>query len=782
MRRRNLLVLFIFLFVLLVSLQFFLLYLLNKYELSFVIPNSIQRHLSNKIGTDSTDSKKVELSEQEVLPENNELSKEIYFLIDFVDVNEVTKIQLLLQQVVEPSILEKNFIILLSNHLKSEEENLKNELRKSILGKIEVIFTDPLQKASTWNTFIVNNLPIDSIIIFIKNSIPIKFDFTKTLHSLQKFKMIGSVIINPKTDTICSVGWQIRLQNDISIVLIPHLFGFHLSIFEDYKISKKRLEEDKFIHFPSFNGIVMKRSVFIDELKGFDQRLQRDFDFDLMFRLQYKEMSNDKNNLDENNLDFKMGYINIFEENNLIKSYFENELNGNEYLLTSGNLENKNEMIETLIVDRWKNYLIQFYFYQLKLKNSIIYYSSPLSTHSGYAQEAINNVIPLEGKVMIQLQDQDQLFEDSKGIESFNYPLNIKNTLIRMRDIQWNEMIEKKLPIFSIYHTIIPKFECPTFSSYCIGRSMFETNSLPFSWVNVCNGVVNEVWVPSTFNLQTFRNAGVNRKKTIAIPEGIDTRLFRPNIVNSNYIPLPVYKIDIENNEGTFKFLSIFEWTERKGPEILLSAYLNTFTSKDNVVLYIKSYINRNTLNNKKVKDGEEGLRYIVDKTVEELKLKNQDLPSIVLLTNTIPYEDMPSFYRAFDSFVLPSRGEGWGRPYLEAMASELTVIGTKWSGNLDFMNDGNSYLIDYTMERVRESPYINKDYSGHEWAKPSTEHLGKLMRHVYENKAEAKQKAIQGRKDVLNNFDNGIVANKFIERLGVVEQYYQLLKTRNVK
>jgi glycosyltransferase involved in cell wall biosynthesis len=42
---------------------------------------------------------------------------------------------------------------------------------------------------------------------------------------------------------------------------------------------------------------------------------------------------------------------------------------------------------------------------------------------------------------------------------------------------------------------------------------------------------------------------------------------------------------------------------------------------------------------------------------------------------------DFPRFYKAGDAVVLPTRGEGWGRPQVEAMAMGLPVISTNWSG-----------------------------------------------------------------------------------------------------
>jgi glycosyltransferase involved in cell wall biosynthesis len=51
-------------------------------------------------------------------------------------------------------------------------------------------------------------------------------------------------------------------------------------------------------------------------------------------------------------------------------------------------------------------------------------------------------------------------------------------------------------------------------------------------------------------------------------------------------------------------------------------------------------------------------------------------------------------FVRA-DAFVLPTRGEGWGRPIVEAMSMGLPVIATFWSGMTAYMTVNNSYPID---------------------------------------------------------------------------------------
>ena len=56
------------------------------------------------------------------------------------------------------------------------------------------------------------------------------------------------------------------------------------------------------------------------------------------------------------------------------------------------------------------------------------------------------------------------------------------------------------------------------------------------------------------------------------------------------------------------------------------------------------------------------------------------------------PNQELPSLYAAADAFVLPSRGEGWGRPVMEAMAMGLPTIATNWSGTTAFLGEATGY------------------------------------------------------------------------------------------
>lgn len=90
-------------------------------------------------------------------------------------------------------------------------------------------------------------------------------------------------------------------------------------------------------------------------------------------------------------------------------------------------------------------------------------------------------------------------------------------------------------------------------------------------------------------------------------------------------------------------------------------------------------------------------------------------MPPVHLLPSGIATTQMPGVYASVDCFVLPSRGEGWGRPHVEAMSMGLPVIATHWSGPSEFLNEENGYPLRHeSLEPIPEGPF-----KGHKWAKP---------------------------------------------------------------
>lgn len=43
---------------------------------------------------------------------------------------------------------------------------------------------------------------------------------------------------------------------------------------------------------------------------------------------------------------------------------------------------------------------------------------------------------------------------------------------------------------------------------------------------------------------------------------------------------------------------------------------------------------------------------------------------------------------------MIPSRGEGWGRPHVEAMSCGTPIIATNWSGVTAYLTEQNGYPL----------------------------------------------------------------------------------------
>ena len=68
---------------------------------------------------------------------------------------------------------------------------------------------------------------------------------------------------------------------------------------------------------------------------------------------------------------------------------------------------------------------------------------------------------------------------------------------------------------------------------------------------------------------------------------------------------------------------------------------------------------------------------------ITELQLENR-----VQLRGQIGHAEMPKYLKACDIFIRPSRSEGMGNSFVEAMAAELPVIATQVGGIADFLFD----------------------------------------------------------------------------------------------
>lgn len=328
---------------------------------------------------------------------------------------------------------------------------------------------------------------------------------------------------------------------------------------------------------------------------------------------------------------------------------------------------------------------------------------------------------------------------------------------------------------------------------YVIGRAMYEFNKIPQPWLSHVVDV-DEVWVPCRFVQWVFEHAGFPPEKLVVIPEPIDVFMYDPLAVQP--IMLPPSSLDwsiastcdeaLPNTNGSawprchdslnelatnFKFFSVFKWEDRKGWEELLSAYLTEFSSEDKVSLYLVTYLYGE-------KDGRNP-KSIMRKIREFVSRKLTDLtwphiPHIVVIASQLTEQEMIAMYGSVDAFVLPTRGEGWGLPAIQAMSMALPTIVTNWSGIVDFATEENSYLI--PVDSLEDLPLASAyGYeTGKKWALPSVASLKSILRDVVANPEKAKDKGRRARRDVVAQFSDEAVAQTVKSRLRYLKDEHE--------
>lgn len=300
-----------------------------------------------------------------------------------------------------------------------------------------------------------------------------------------------------------------------------------------------------------------------------------------------------------------------------------------------------------------------------------------------------------------------------------------------------------------VEHTFPPHADLETPAPLRVLRTMFETDRIPRDWVAHCNRA-DEVWVPTEHNREAFRAAGVDQERLVVIPEPFELdRLHRD---------APPF--DIPGAHGTV-FLAAFDFSLRKGWDALLEAWCTSFAAHDDVTLVLKVWSTTRGM------DAGAIHRAIAGRIVA-LGLDPARVPDIVIVDDLLGAEAMAGLYAACDVYVSPTRGEGWGRPALEAMAMGRPAIATAWSGPAAFVDAATGWPVGFRLVPVPEDAVAEVPvYAGHLWAEPDLDALRSALRDAHRLPAERLARGLAARERA-EEFDHLRVAARALERLRV--------------
>jgi glycosyltransferase involved in cell wall biosynthesis len=224
--------------------------------------------------------------------------------------------------------------------------------------------------------------------------------------------------------------------------------------------------------------------------------------------------------------------------------------------------------------------------------------------------------------------------------------------------------------------------------------------------------IMDEIWVPNIASKECLKNSGIESGKIKVFPHTFN--FYKTIHADSN-------QRIAQLSNGTFNFVFNGEFTKRKNIEALLIAFHNEFENIEPVNLFIKTNRDANLVNE-------------FCSSVKARMKKIGGYKSEIVVAGYIDENTLLRAIKDCHAFVMPSYGEAWCYPALEAMALGIPPIYTKGIGIGDFDSIGlevpSRIAPCYAANDTFEDLYTSKDL----WLEIDILELQKVMRNAYES------------------------------------------------
>jgi glycosyltransferase involved in cell wall biosynthesis len=251
-----------------------------------------------------------------------------------------------------------------------------------------------------------------------------------------------------------------------------------------------------------------------------------------------------------------------------------------------------------------------------------------------------------------------------------------------------------------------------------IGYWTWELPEFPRRW-HASFGLVDEVWVPSTFVRDAIGAA--TSLPVHVVPHAV--RVPQGPFVGREHFGLPLEPL---------QFLAMYDThsvQQRKNPMGAVDAFWRAFGDDDESVSLVLKVNNAD------------------HREVDSLRALASERRNVHLITDVLSRSEMDSLLACSDAFVSLHRAEGFGLPIAEAMALGKPVIATGWSGNMDFMSAENAACVGYRLVTLERSfgPYD----AGQTWAEPDLDDAAAWMRRLRDDPAHRAELGAAAARDI---------------------------------
>jgi|TARA_B100001093_G_scaffold310026_1_gene295806 glycosyltransferase involved in cell wall biosynthesis len=232
--------------------------------------------------------------------------------------------------------------------------------------------------------------------------------------------------------------------------------------------------------------------------------------------------------------------------------------------------------------------------------------------------------------------------------------------------------------------------------------------------------------------------------------EGIDL-----NVYNNKAKSEPRIDEMMKDVKESFCFLFVGHWLkgdfqqDRKNIGGMIKVFLEAFKNKKNQpALFLKTSRGSGALTD----------RVYTKKLIEMIKdtVDTTRLPNIYLLNSDLTDREVNALYNhpKVKAHVSFTRGEGFGRPLLEATISGKPMVVSGWSGQTDFLNADMVNLIGGELQNVHPSAADDKFLlKESQWFQINYSEAGGVMKDMFDNYKKYLEKSRKHRQHTKDNF-----------------------------
>ena len=251
----------------------------------------------------------------------------------------------------------------------------------------------------------------------------------------------------------------------------------------------------------------------------------------------------------------------------------------------------------------------------------------------------------------------------------------------------------------------------------------WEFGAIPADWVAPLRENVDELWVPSEYVRRMYLAAGVDERRVVTIPNGVDLERFAPEGP----------RMELDGAPG-IRFLFVGGVIWRKGQDVLLEGWRAAFAGRDDVTLVVKDVGAADVYRN-------------ANREEMRAHARSGELPRVCLIEEELGDDELAALYRACDVLVHPYRGEGFAMPVLEAMACGLPVIATAGGPTDEFCPPAAGWRIRSSPAQFPSDRVDTLETVGRPWVlEPDVASLAGLLREAAADPQERRRRGAAGR------------------------------------